>query len=63
LLKELQFGDVNQITLICDNQAALHISSNAVFHERNKYIEIDCHFIRVKIMSGDIKTKFVNSSD
>jgi len=63
LLKELQFGDVNQMTLICDNQVALHISSNPVFHERTKHIEIDCHFIREKIISGDIKTEFVNSSD
>ena len=59
LLKELQFGEVTQMTLICDNQVALHISSNPVFHERTKHIEIDCHFIREKIISGDIKTEFV----
>ena len=45
LLQELRFGNDEQMKLICDNQAALHISSYPVFHERTKYIEVDCHFI------------------
>ena len=49
LLQELRFGKDEQMKLICDNQAALHIASNLVFHERTKHIEVDCHFIREKI--------------
>ena len=63
LLQELRFGKDEQMKLICDNQAILHISSNPGFHERTKHIEVDCHFIREKIASGCMTTSFVNSND
>ena len=63
LLRELRFGKDEQMKLIYDNQAALHIASNLVFHERTKHIEIDYHFIREKIASGCVATSFVNSND
>ncbi|RVW71183.1 Retrovirus-related Pol polyprotein from transposon RE1 [Vitis vinifera] len=63
LLRELRFGKDEQMKLICDNQTALHIAYNPVFHERTKHIEVDCHFIREKIASGCVATSFVNSND
>ena len=45
LLGELKFGKIDKMKLICDNQEALHITSNPAFHERTKHIENDYHFV------------------
>ena len=61
--RELRVGKDGQMTLVCDNQAALHIAFNPVFHERTKHIEVDCHFIREKIVLGCMTISFVNLSE
>ena len=63
LLQELRFRKDEQMKLICDNQATLHISSNSIFHERTKHIEVDCHFIRENIALKCMTISFVNSND
>ena len=57
VLQELKFCEVQQMQLYCDNQEALHIASNPVFHERIKHIEVDLHFVREKLMAKEISTE------
>jgi hypothetical protein len=45
LLMDIGIETRDSMKIFCDNQAARHIALNFVFHERTKYIEVDCHFI------------------
>jgi len=55
LLEEFKVDFQKPATLYCDNKSSLHIVVNPVFHERIKHIEIDCHIVGEKVLSGLVK--------
>lgn len=60
LYSELGVKIKQPVDLFCDSIAAIQI---AVFHERTKQFDIDCYFVREKLLKGMIKTHHVSTRE
>jgi hypothetical protein len=63
LLCELGFQQISATTLYCDNQSAIQVASNPVFHAKTKHIEIDVHYIRDLVQENIVNLQFCPSED
>ncbi|OMO87828.1 Integrase, catalytic core [Corchorus capsularis] len=61
LLTNLQSPQTEPTPLFCDNQAALHITANPVYHERTKHVEMDCYFVRERAQSREIAPRKIST--
>ena len=62
LMKELDFRQLRPMPMHCDNQSAIYIVQNPMFHERSKHIEIDSHLVRDARTKKVISLSFTPSS-
>ena len=62
LLADLGIKHLAPTPLYCDNQAALAIAENPIYHERVKHVDTDCHFIRDQVNSSVISPTYIPST-
>ncbi|KAI4370496.1 hypothetical protein MLD38_018846 [Melastoma candidum] len=63
LIEDLQESIDDPVPIHGDNLNAVMLTSNPVFHARTKYIELEHHFIREKVLDGIIDMVDVRSED
>nr|GEX69550.1 cysteine-rich RLK (receptor-like protein kinase) 8 [Tanacetum cinerariifolium] len=62
ILLDLGLKDLHPAILHCDNQAAIHIAVNLVFHARTKHIEVYFHYVRDQVKDGQVKPVYLHTS-
>lgn len=50
LLCDLGLDAPTPMPMHCDNEVAIFVANNPVFHEHTKHIDVDCHFIMNLLM-------------
>ena len=59
--------DVNEtskflISNFCDNESAIKLAENPVFHARTKHIDIHYHFIQEKVLNQEIELHAISTT-
>ena len=63
LLNDLHYHDSSATIIYEDNQGAIDLSRNSKHHSRTKHIDISFHFIRERIVTGEINVIHCSTND
>jgi hypothetical protein len=63
LLGELLNKEEEIVKLYIDNQSAIQLIKNPVFHERNKHIDMWFHFIRECVEDGKVAVEHIGTTN
>ena len=63
VLHDLGYSKLVPVDLLCDNESAIKLALNPIFHDKTKHFEVDVHFIREKIAKCVIQLVKVESKE
>ena len=59
LLKDLQEEVSDPMTIYCDNLSSIQLAKNPVFQPRTKHIDVHYHFVRERVLAGEVELHYV----
>jgi hypothetical protein len=62
LLHKLHVPLSKAMLIYYDNVSAVYMTANPIHHRQTKHIEIDIHFVREKVVLGEVRNLHVPSS-
>jgi len=63
LIKDLHQPTEYQVRIFCDNLSSICLAENPVFHARTKHIEVHYHYIREKVLEGEIEIVHIKTEE
>ena len=61
LCVDLGIVNANYVLLNVDNQGAINLAKNPMYHKRSKHIDVKYHFIKSEVQSGSIQLAYIPS--
>ncbi|KAH9669936.1 retrovirus-related pol polyprotein from transposon RE1 [Citrus sinensis] len=63
LFSELKLQCIEKPVIWCENLSATELAHNPIFHSRTKHIEIDIHYVRNKVLAGELNIQYIPSEE
>lgn len=63
LLHDIGYPCASETTLYIDNQSAIQLIKNPVYHKRIKHIDVRYHYIREKVENKDLAIEYIPSEN
>ena len=63
LLADLGQSVHDAVVIYCDNISSIMLANNPVYHARTKHIEVHYHFVREKVLAGEVDLVYVSTEE